>query len=171
MSLPTRRSFLGSLAAMGAVGIRHGSRAAEAPAIASAGSTRNPPIPKVAAPLVNIYKPQADVFTLPTVRSAEKDGGIVYAQGKTYQDWRTNDHTFIKDRANRWHCFGITKPWISGDNGHAGEGMCFHAVAPEGTLGQAIRAPEIIQDESGQWFMSSTDRPHRGISVAPLVWD
>ena len=32
-------------------------------------------------------------------------------------------------------------------------------------------AAEIIRDEAGQWFMSSADFPHRGINVAPLVWD
>lgn len=31
-------------------------------------------------------------------------------------------------------------------------------------------APEVIQDEDGQWFISSTDYPNRGISVAPFVW-
>ena len=34
-----------------------------------------------------------------------------------------------------------------------------------------VHAPEIVHDEGGQWFISSTDHPHRGISVAPLVWE
>jgi len=34
-----------------------------------------------------------------------------------------------------------------------------------------VHAPEIIQDESGQWYMSSVDHPHRGVSVAPLAWE
>jgi hypothetical protein len=31
-----------------------------------------------------------------------------------------------------------------------------------------IHAPELIQDESGQWFISSADHPHCGVSVASL---
>jgi hypothetical protein len=34
-----------------------------------------------------------------------------------------------------------------------------------------VHAPEIIQDETGQWFTSSADHPHRGISIAPLIWE
>jgi beta-fructofuranosidase len=95
-----------------------------------------PRLPRVTAPYVNIYKPGADVYTLPTVTS--RDGLHTYTQGVTYPDWRVNDHTFIKDPSGRWHCFGITRPWVSGDNGHAGEGLCFHAVAPEGTFAQTV---------------------------------
>jgi len=98
-------------------------------------SLSKPPIPKLAGKFVNIYKPQVDIYTLPTTTS--QDGNISYQQGATYQDWRTNDHTFIKDDRNRWHCFGITKPWLSGDNGHSAEGLCFHAVAPTGNFAQA----------------------------------
>jgi hypothetical protein len=97
---------------------------------------RSPRIPTVTGRFVNIYKPQPDVYTLPTASSS--DGDISYTQGVTYSDWRTNDHTFIKDDHGRWHCFGITRPWVSGDNGHAGEGLCFHAVAPEGSFARAI---------------------------------
>ena len=31
-------------------------------------------------------------------------------------------------------------------------------------------APEIFQDERGDWFISSAEWPHRGISIARLVW-
>ncbi len=31
-------------------------------------------------------------------------------------------------------------------------------------------APEILQDESGDWFISSVEWPHRGVSLAPLIW-
>ena len=154
-----RKFFAGSLAAMAAAGIRRCAMAAETPATVPAKSPqslRKPRIPAVAGPFVNIYKPQPDLFTLPTVRTAEKDGGFVYTQGATYQDWRTNDHTFIKDGHNRWHCFGITKPWMPGDNGHAGEGLCFHAVAPEGTFAQAMA------------FQSWRDRPK--IHAAGCGW-
>ena len=32
-------------------------------------------------------------------------------------------------------------------------------------------APEIFQDEQGQWYISSADWPQRGVSVAPLAWE
>ncbi|MFC1652958.1 family 43 glycosylhydrolase [Planctomycetota bacterium] len=31
-------------------------------------------------------------------------------------------------------------------------------------------APEIFADERGNWYMSSVEWPHRGVSIAPLVW-
>ncbi|GHV49609.1 hypothetical protein FACS1894181_08980 [Bacteroidia bacterium] len=31
-------------------------------------------------------------------------------------------------------------------------------------------APEIFQDEKGQWYISSAEYPRRGVSVAPFVW-
>lgn len=32
-------------------------------------------------------------------------------------------------------------------------------------------APEIFQDEAGDWFISSAEWPHRGVSIARLVWE
>ncbi|MGJ8724028.1 MAG: family 43 glycosylhydrolase [Roseibacillus sp.] len=32
-------------------------------------------------------------------------------------------------------------------------------------------APEIFQDEVGDWFISSAEWPYRGVSIAPLAWD
>jgi beta-fructofuranosidase len=32
-------------------------------------------------------------------------------------------------------------------------------------------APEIFRDEDGDWFISSVEWPHRGVSIAPLVWE
>ena len=32
-------------------------------------------------------------------------------------------------------------------------------------------APEIFQDEAGDWFISSVEWPHRGVSIARLVWE
>jgi hypothetical protein len=125
----SRRSFLkASLSTLAAAGML---QAAETP-------VPTPPVPKIAGPFINIYRPGPDVYSLPTVTTAPKDGAITYKQGETYPDWRTNDHTFIKDGNKRWHCFGITRPWIPGDNGHAGEGLCFHAMAPEGTFAQTV---------------------------------
>jgi hypothetical protein len=136
----SRRTFLKeSLSAAAALGVNSG--VAAAGQVISPASPRpaiHPPrIPKVAGPFINIYKPQADLYALPTVKTP--DGNFTYTQGETYPDWRVNDHTFLKDGQNRWHCFGITRPWNSGDNGHSGEGLCFHAVAPVGTFAQALR--------------------------------
>jgi len=32
-------------------------------------------------------------------------------------------------------------------------------------------APEVIVDEDGDWYLSSAEWPHRGVSVAPLAWE
>jgi arabinan endo-1,5-alpha-L-arabinosidase len=32
-------------------------------------------------------------------------------------------------------------------------------------------APEIFQDEGGDWFISSVEWPHRGVSIARLDWE
>lgn len=93
--------------------------------------------PKLTDRFINIYKPEADIYSLPTVTTP--DGNFTYIQGETYQNWRTNDHTFIRDHNSRWHCFGITKPWEAGDNSHSAEGLCFHAIAPAGTFAQAVQ--------------------------------
>jgi beta-fructofuranosidase len=165
MSNISRRQYLeGSLVAVAAVGVGSPIRAAEAPAV-TAAKQANPRIPKVAGRFINIYKPQADVFTLPTVTTKPIDGSITYTQGVTYPDWRTNDHTFLKDNNNRWHCFGITRPWVSGDNGHSGEGLCFHAIAPEGTFAQAATfqswrdLPKITVGDCG-WAPASVKIGH-----------
>jgi beta-fructofuranosidase len=31
-------------------------------------------------------------------------------------------------------------------------------------------APEVFRDEDGDWFISSVEWPHRGVSLAPLAW-
>ncbi|GAB6164664.1 hypothetical protein JCM19992_06640 [Thermostilla marina] len=32
-------------------------------------------------------------------------------------------------------------------------------------------APEVFQDEAGDWFISSAEWPYRGVSIAPLRWE
>jgi len=32
-------------------------------------------------------------------------------------------------------------------------------------------APEIVQDEEGNWYISSAQWPYRGVSMAPLTWE
>ena len=34
----------------------------------------------------------------------------------------------------------------------------------------AAHAPEIVRDDSGQWFITSVEWPRRGVSIAPLRW-
>jgi len=149
----SRRTWLkGSLLSLAAAGAQRRSLLAAGPA----KSIRSPRVPRVADRFVHIYKPEADVYTLPTVTSKPADGSFTYTQGARYPDWRTNDHTFIQGPDQRWHCFGITKPWMNGDNGHAGEGLCFHAIAPEGTFAQALQ------------FQSWKDLPK--IDVAGCGW-
>ena len=97
-------------------------------------------LPEITGDYVRIYKPQPDVFTLVDTRN--------YKSGKTYNNWQTNDHTFIKGPDNKWHCFGITKPNdVMNDGVHEGEGLCFHAVAPPGDLEQAF-LPESWMDQA-----------------------
>jgi hypothetical protein len=31
-------------------------------------------------------------------------------------------------------------------------------------------APELFQDEDGDWWISSAERPYRGVSIAPVKW-
>jgi hypothetical protein len=32
-------------------------------------------------------------------------------------------------------------------------------------------APELFQDEDGDWWISSAERPYRGVSIAPIKWE
>jgi beta-fructofuranosidase len=32
-------------------------------------------------------------------------------------------------------------------------------------------APELFQDEDGGWWISSAERPYRGVSIAPITWE
>jgi len=100
------------------------------------------PYPVFTDHYIHIYNPQEDVYTLETRTPKRGEVNFSYEQGQSYKEWRTNDHTFIRDDQNRWHCFGITKPWLPGDNSHAGEGLCFHALGPQtasGTFADAIQ--------------------------------
>jgi hypothetical protein len=44
----------------------------------------------------------------------------------------------------------------------------FHNRSP--MAGLAAHAPEIVQGEKGDYFISSADYPQRGINLARLVW-
>jgi hypothetical protein len=53
----------------------------------------------------------------------------------------------------------------------------YGAEAPDGFCREdeitqlQAHAPEVFQDEAGDWFISSAEYPARGISIAPLAWD
>lgn len=44
----------------------------------------------------------------------------------------------------------------------------FHAAPQVAHL--RAHAPEVFRDESGEWFLSSAEKPRRGVSIAPLGW-
>lgn len=98
--------------------------------------------PKIDGGYVLVYKPEAGVYSGPSTAH--------YKQGLTYSDWRPNDHTFIKGRDGRWHCFGITKPeHAPGETGfHEAEGTAFHAVAPAGVFARAAFRPGAFVDRT-----------------------
>lgn len=47
----------------------------------------------------------------------------------------------------------------------------FHFEADKEVTRLDAHAPEIIQDEEGDWFISSAEFPVRGVSIAPLRWE
>ena len=59
--------------------------------------------------------------------------------GRHYDEWVPNDHCFAKDPSGRWHAFGITHPRTDLDSVHLGENQSFHAVAPVGSLKNALK--------------------------------
>ena len=88
-------------------------------------------IPKIKGEYVNVYKPAGDVFPGPSV------GSLV--AGQRYEEWVPNDHCFFQDESGRWHCFGITHPLTDLQDVHLGEHLSFHAIAPRGSLKDALR--------------------------------
>jgi hypothetical protein len=46
------------------------------------------------------------------------------------------------------------------------DGAWMHVYHPNGD-----DAPELFQDEDGGWWISSAERPHRGVSIAPVKWE
>ena len=45
----------------------------------------------------------------------------------------------------------------------------FHDREPIAELD--AHAPEIFQDERGDWYVSSVEWPRRGLSIAPVRWE
>lgn len=88
-------------------------------------------VPRIEGDYVHIYRPAGDVFPGPDEAELKA--------GQYYDEWVPNDHCFVQDDAGRWHLFGITHPRTDLQQVHAGENQSFHAVAPQGTLKQAMR--------------------------------
>ena len=88
-------------------------------------TTEKPLVPRQAEHFVNIYKPAGDKFFGPTTEYLE--------EGKWYDEWVPNDHTFVRGEDGRWHIFGITHPEVLStplSKGiHDGEFASFHAVS------------------------------------------
>jgi beta-fructofuranosidase len=52
---------------------------------------------------------------------------------------------------------------------HSPNPLHFDGARPIATL--QAHAPEIIRGEAGEWYVSSVEWPHRGVSIAPLAWE
>ncbi|MHB8900867.1 MAG: family 43 glycosylhydrolase [Thermoguttaceae bacterium] len=85
----------------------------------------------IAGDYVNVYQPAGDVFSGPNAANL--------IGGQFYKDWVPNDHCFVRDESGRWHAFGITHPLTDPSHVHAGEQLLFHALAPPGTLKEALK--------------------------------
>ena len=60
------------------------------------------PTPSIEGPLIPVYSPKPDVYHS---RSTER-----LTQGETYERWKPNDFTIIKDDRGVYHLIGITHP-------------------------------------------------------------
>lgn len=49
------------------------------------------------------------------------------------------------------------------------EGLDFHGAREVAHL--RAHAPEVVYDERVDWYLASVERPYRGVSVAPLIWE
>jgi len=128
-----------STTALGRLGLACAIIAAFGSSFTSRAAVLEAKVPSIHGDYVLIYKPQPDVYTGQDTKN--------YRKGATYQNWQPNDHAFIKGTDGRWHLFGITRPNdVKNDECHEGEGLCFHAVAPVGTLEQAFR-PQVWMDQ------------------------
>ncbi|TKG89875.1 hypothetical protein EYV94_24970 [Puteibacter caeruleilacunae] len=81
-------------------------------------------VPEISTEYVHVYRPKGDVFSGPDAENLK--------EGKYYPEWHSNDHCFIKDPKDFWHCFGIARPAAQPGERvkHGGEYVSFHAVSP-----------------------------------------
>lgn len=82
-------------------------------------------IPIQANDYIRVYKPDGDYFFGPDTPNLK--------EGKWYDEWVPNDHTFVKADDGKWHIFGITHPLVEtkplNKGIHEGEYASFHAVS------------------------------------------
>ena len=91
-------------------------------------------IPKQSNNFIWIYKPDGDYFFGPDTKHLK--------EGKWYDEWVPNDHTFVKDESGKWHVFGITHPLVDvkplKGNVHEGEYASFHAISTEASFKETL---------------------------------
>lgn len=92
-------------------------------------------VPKQDNEFVRVYKPAGDKFFGPDTKYLK--------EGKWYDEWVPNDHTFVKDEKGKWHIIGITHPLVEADplqDGiHDGEFASFHAVSAATNFKEALK--------------------------------
>ncbi len=116
-------------------------------------SEQTPLIPPQDNKFVCVYKPAGDHFFGPTTKYLE--------EGKWYDEWVPNDHTFINDESGKWHIFGITHPLVETTplnlGIHDGEFASFHAISSATTFDQTI---EESHYKDLPKILSPYDRPN-----------
>lgn len=92
-------------------------------------------VPRQEGNFVNIYKPQGDKFFGPSTEFLE--------EGKWYDEWVPNDHTFMKAEDGMWHIFGITHPEVLAEplsrGIHDGENASFHCVSSATKFSETVK--------------------------------
>jgi beta-fructofuranosidase len=83
----------------------------------------------------------------------------------------------IVSRKGHWYLFYCIYNGTDEVNGAYDYRTYVHrAKTPYGFLGTSpvaelkSHAPEVFQDEDGDWFITSVEWPERGVSIAPLAW-
>ncbi len=94
------------------------------------------------------------IFSMPRPGSPESPM-LVEKEGLYYLFWTIHD--------------GRNGPYDDRTFVYGSENPLDFSGAEELTLLSA-HAPELIHDD-GQWLISSVERPRRGLSLAPLVWE
>ncbi|WP_157943831.1 MULTISPECIES: hypothetical protein [Arenibacter] len=92
-------------------------------------------VPRQDNEFVRIYKPDGDCFFGPDTPNLR--------EGKWYDEWVPNDHTFVKADDGKWHIFGITHPLVEtkplNKGIHEGEYASFHAVSAATSFKESIK--------------------------------
>ena len=97
------------------------------------------------------------IYTMPEgERGAPESASIVEIAGQFYLFWCPWDWEIDDAYQHRTFVFRSDDP------------LDFHGCRPIAEL--EAHAPEIFHDEAGDWYISSVEWPHRGVSIAPLTW-